>query len=85
MIIAGVYSFKRGEEVIEEKFGNELIEIKRCINEVDSEEHKSKISKEKTMVGKTLYSPPSLNKSFKKKFNMLGWYNYKVTCEYPTE
>jgi len=45
MIIAGVCSFKKGKEVIEEKFGNELIEIRRCINAVNSEEHKKKISK----------------------------------------
>jgi len=37
------------------------------------------------MVGKILYSPPSLNKSFKKEFNALDWYSYKVPCEYPTE
>ncbi|RLC16188.1 MAG: restriction endonuclease [Deltaproteobacteria bacterium] len=85
MIIAGVYSFKKGREVIEEKFGNELIEIRRCINAVDSKKHRGKISEEQTMVGRTLYSPTSLNKSFEKEFNALHWYKNRITCKYSTE
>ncbi len=72
MIAAGVYSFNRGKEVIEKKFYNELIEITKCINSVVSENHKNKVSKEKTMPGKMLYSPPSLNRAFKDQFNALG-------------
>ncbi len=85
MIIAGVYSFNGGKEIIESKFGSELQEIEQAIAAVDSTAHKTKVSKEKTMPGKVLYKPASLNTAFKKEFKALHWQKYKVRCEYPTE
>lgn len=65
MIIAGIYSFNGGKEIIESKYASELREVERSIALVDSKTHKTKTSREKTKPGKGLYSPPSLNKAFK--------------------
>lgn len=61
MIIAGVYSFNGGQAAVESRYGKELREIKQCIALVDSAQHKTKVSKEKTMPGKILYQPGALN------------------------
>lgn len=85
MKIAGIYSFNNGKEVIENNFNSELEIVKSVISQVNGNLHKTKVSKEKTMQGKRLYSPSSLNKAFKKEFDPLGWSNYKVQCDYPTK
>ncbi|MDY6805726.1 MAG: BglII/BstYI family type II restriction endonuclease [Cyanobacteriota bacterium] len=85
MIIAGIYSFNNGLGVIEENFSNELNEIKNVIVRVDAKEHKTKISKEKTMAGKMLYKPSSLNAAYKKEFELLDWHKEKIYCQYPTQ
>ncbi|MEK7808121.1 MAG: restriction endonuclease, partial [Chloroflexota bacterium] len=64
MKIAGIYSFNKGEEVIEEKFANELKEVQKAIKAVKSSLYKTKVSDEKTMLGKVLYDPGQLNKAF---------------------
>jgi len=85
MKIAGEYSFNGGREVIETKFLAELAEIKRLIASIDSAECKTKISREKTMPGRRLYSPRALNKAFKMTFSAQSWETYRVSCTYPTE
>ena len=85
MIIAGIYSFNGGREAVEARFSDELDEIKRIIYSVDSAEHKSKISREKTMMGRVLYKPNSLNRAFRYEFEGRDWQKHKVYCEYPTE
>jgi len=80
-----VYSFKGGREVIQSKFGAELQEIKQIIAAVDSAEHKTKVSREKTMPGRMLYKPGALNKAFKREFETRNWQKHKVHCEYPTQ
>lgn len=85
MNIAGVYSFNGGKEVLTSKFESELNEIKSVIMHVDSASCKNKVSKEKTMPGKSLFSPRALNKSFDKEFLSLGWKKHKERCIYPTE
>jgi hypothetical protein len=82
MIIAGVYSFNGGKEIIESAYRAELGDIERAIASVDSKKHKTKISKEKTMRGRRLYNPKSLNAAFKKELASLGWKNFKVASEY---
>lgn len=84
MIIAGKYSFNEGEKAIEKTYPMLLNEIVAIINSVDSTKHVTKVSKEKTMPGKMLNNPASLNKDFKQNFNKFGWNNYKITCNYPT-
>ena len=64
MIVAGIYSFNQGREVIEEKYAPELREVIEVITHVQSSEHKIKESQEKTMPGRLLYSPSALNHGF---------------------
>lgn len=85
MIIAGMYSFKGGKEIIEAKFGSEFKEVVQIIATVDSPLHKLKESKEKTMPGRMLYDPTSLNRAFREEFMARNWKKYKILCEYPTE
>jgi len=85
MKITGIYSFNSGREIIEAQFATELREIERVIAAVESKDHKTKTSREKTMLGRKLYSPRALNKAFKAQFEEYGWRNHRVTCEYPTQ
>jgi hypothetical protein len=85
MRIVGIYSFNNGREVIESRFGNELQEVEQVIAAVDSRMHKTKTSKEKTMRGRMLYKPGSLNTAFKEQFASHHWHKYKVDCEYPSD
>lgn len=85
MKINGIYSFSHGESYIKEHFQNEFDEILNAISMVDAEKARTKISKEKTMIDKLLYSPVDLNKQFKRLLNPQGWSNKKEYCEYPKE
>ena len=85
MIIAGIYSFNGGKEIIESKFGSELREVKQAIAAVEGKAHKTKVSKEKTMPDKMLYKPAALNQAFDEEFLPRHWQKYRVRCEYPTE
>ncbi len=65
---------------------NELYqEIVDTIQSIDAETFITKESKEKTMLGRMLYSPIDLNKAFNIKFNQIGWhesrYRYYITTE----
>jgi hypothetical protein len=85
MIIAGRYSFNNGEQYITAKFPHLLIEIEQVVASIDANQHKTKTSEEKTMPGKMLFSPMSLNKAFKNEFYSRGWTSAKVNCQYPTK
>lgn len=85
MIIAGMYSFNNGESVVTSQYPAELEEVKQVIAAVDSTQCKTKTSREKTMPGRTLYSPRALNQAFKTEFVRRGWQGYKVPCDYSTE
>ena len=85
MNIAGLFSFKGGKDVINAKYPHLLKEVKQAIAGVDANKHRTKSSKEKTMPGRMLYSPRSLNKSFKEEFGKFEWKTVRVKCEYPTE
>lgn len=85
MIIAGIYSFKHGKEIIEANFVAELAEVEQIIRAVDAQQCRTKTSKEKTMPGKVLYSPSALNRAFNKEFEARQWRKERVFCEYPTE
>jgi len=82
--IAGIYSFKNGEREVSSRYPDLLDEIKTVIEAVDSGRHKSKSSKEKTMRGRMLFDPTSLNKAFKAQFKRKKWKPVRVPCEYPT-
>lgn len=85
MIIAGRYSFNNAEETFRTEYSAELCEIEEIIASIDGGECKTKISKERTMPGRQLYSPRSLNKAFMREFQTRRWQKHKVYCEYPTE
>lgn len=84
MKIAGVYSFKGGARVIESTYPRLFEEVKQAISEVRASDHMTKSSREKTMPGKLLYSPASLNEAFKATFERLDWKAVRVKCDYPT-
>lgn len=85
MLIAGEYSFNGGKEYITKHFPKQLDEIKKVIQNINAEKHIVKESKEKTMPGKMLYSPVTLNKAFKREFGKYDWCSLRVKCDYPTE
>ena len=85
MKIGGVYSFNNGKEIIEANYAAELHEIQAIIEAVDGQQHKTKMSAEKTMPGKMLYKPNSLNRAFSQEFEARNWEKYKVLCDYPKE
>ncbi|MEO0250534.1 MAG: BglII/BstYI family type II restriction endonuclease [candidate division WOR-3 bacterium] len=82
MIIAGIYSFNNGEDIITSRYPVELAEVKQVIAAVDSTQYKTKISREKTMPGRTLYSPRALNRAFTREFRSRGWKSHRVECNY---
>ncbi len=85
MRVAGVYSFNGGTAAVEEHYSKLLAEVYGAIEAVDASEHKTKKSKEKTMPGRMLFSPPSINKAFKKAFKVRGdWAPVRIPCNYPT-
>jgi hypothetical protein len=85
MIIAARYSFNRGKEVVESKYSHLLSEIEAAISNVDAEQHRTKQSKEKTMMGQLLYSPIALNAAIKAQMVAKGWVNRRVECIYSSE
>lgn len=85
MRIAGVYSFKRGLEVMESQYPNELQEIREVIDGIDASILPTKISAEKSMVGRELFSPGELNKAFREALYARGWVTRREACIYPVE
>jgi len=53
-------------------------ELQAVIASVDADACKTKISKEKTMAGKVLYSPVAMNKSFKALLGSNKWHESRV-------
>ena len=84
MRIVGLYSSKGGEKAVNSKYPHLIQEVRQAVAAVDAKQHRTKSSKEKTMPGKMLYSPKSLNKVFKAEFGKLGWKTVRVKCEYST-
>jgi hypothetical protein len=84
--IAGIYSFNGGEEAVTRLYPNLLSEVKKAIKSVDASKHKTKESTEKTMRGRMLFAPKSLNKAFKAAFAKEGgWTPIRVPCTYTTD
>ena len=78
MKIIGKYSQKDGENHIKTNFPNEYNEILEVIDSVNLKNFKTKVSREKTMPGRMLYSPRSLNAEYKRLFNQRGWNEYRI-------
>ncbi len=85
MKIAQTFSHLNGEEYLIVHHNDRYDEIKSVIDSIDGNSFKTKLSAEKTMVGKTLYSPIELNEAFKKGFNDFDWkekrYQYFLTTD----
>lgn len=54
-------------------------EIETVISKVDAEKCKTKVSKEKRMVGKLLYSPIAMNENFKELLRQSEWNESRVS------
>jgi len=82
MRIVGRYSFNAGEKAVNERFADLLEEACSCISAINACDFKTKISREKTMVGRLLYSPRDLNKAISRQFKEKGWRKERVKCDY---
>lgn len=85
MRIGGIYSFKHGREVLEADYSDQLAQVQAIIRDIDANTFKTKVSSEKTMTGRLLYDPRSLNIAFKVAFQAYGWQTRRVQCNYPTD
>ena len=83
MRIANTFSHMNGEEYLIVHHQDLYSEIKNVIYDINAEDCRTKVSKEKTMQGKLLYSPIMLNDAFKNRFSAIGWtearYSYYIT------
>lgn len=79
MKIAEVYSHLNGQEFLLVHKPALWKEIKEVIKEVDAEKCRTKISKEKTKRGRTLYSPIELNVDFKRLLRAKNWQESRVS------
>ena len=73
MMIAARYSFNGGKETVDARYPHLLNEIETAIFHGDAEQHRTKQSKEKTMLGQMLYSPVALSAAIKAELLPLGW------------
>jgi hypothetical protein len=73
MKIAEMYSHLNGFEHIMWHKPEAWSDIEDAIAAVDAEACRTKVSKEKTMAGKLLYSPKDLNKAFQAELSDRGW------------
>ena len=73
MHIAAKYSHLNGLEYMLVHHKDLWEEIRNVIASVNAEACKTKVSKEKTMPGRLLYSPADMNREFKRCFEKLGW------------
>jgi hypothetical protein len=79
MKIAEVYSHLNGLEFLKVHKPKLWKEIQTVIKAVDAEACKTKVSKEKGMVGDVLYAPIEMNKRFCAQLNGLEWNESRVT------
>ncbi|MBW1649398.1 MAG: restriction endonuclease [Deltaproteobacteria bacterium] len=79
MKIVETYSHLNGLEFLIVHKPNLWEEIKTVIGYVDADACKTKISKEKNMKGRLLYSPIDMNKSFKKLLESKKWIESRVS------
>ncbi len=86
MKIGAMYSHLNGFEWIQYHQKQMWDEIEGIIKNISAEGFRTKISKEKTMKGKKLFSPIDLNNRIKVDFEEFGWFesrtNYWVTDDY---
>ncbi|MBU1091366.1 restriction endonuclease [Patescibacteria group bacterium] len=79
MKIVETYSHLNGLEFLLVHKKSLWKEIQTVIKEVDANKCKTKISKEKTMKGRLLYSPIEMNKNFKNQLKLKSWEESRVS------
>ena len=79
MKIIEKYSHLNGWEFLLVHKPNLWREIKTVIANVDAQKCKTKVSKEKTMKGKLLYSPVEMNTDFRRLLRKKGWEESRVS------
>ncbi|MBF0200786.1 MAG: restriction endonuclease [Desulfamplus sp.] len=79
MKIAETYSHLNGLEFLLVHKPELWSEVQNVIMEIDGDGCKTKISREKTMKGKLLYSPIDMNRLFKAKLEFLKWSESRVS------
>ena len=83
MKIAQKYSHLNGEEYLIVHHKKIYREIKAVIQNIDANNFRTKVSREKRKAGNKLFSPVALNKAFDKGFSERNWaesrYNYYIT------
>ncbi len=77
MKIVYEYSHLGGSEILQVRYPKQIDEIYQVIAGVQA--HRTKISKEKTKQGKTLYSPIDMNGQFKTAFQATGYQELRDT------
>ena len=79
MKIAAEYSHLNGKEYLTVHRPDILKEMEDVVQEVDAQACRTKVSKEKTMPGKLLYSPGDMNLAFKRGLQERGWSEQRNT------
>lgn len=79
MKIVETYSHLNGLEFLLVHKPDLWAEIQRVISSVNAEKCRTKVSKEKTMKGKILYSPIEMNKSFDTPLKAKSWQESRVS------
>ena len=82
MKIVGMFDFNGGKNSVLSRYPEAFAELEQAIRAIDAMQFKTKVSKEKTMPGRVLFSPAKINEAFKQQLNPLGWKNHKVNCDY---
>lgn len=85
MRIVAEYSFNGGKAAVKKKYRHLYKEVVEAVKAVDSDNHRTKSSKEKTMPGRMLFNPKSLNRAFTSFFLAKGWDKKKVPSTYSTQ
>lgn len=73
MQIAAIYSHLNGKEYMMVHHNDLWEEVKKVIDQVDAHSCKTKVSREKIMKGRMLFSPEDMNRAFAHGFNNAGW------------
>ncbi|MBI4236216.1 MAG: restriction endonuclease [Chloroflexi bacterium] len=85
MRIVAEFSFNGGRDAVTERYKYLLSEVLDAIHVIDADDHLTKASKEKTMPGRILYSPTTLNTAFKDYLTPRGWTRKRVPSIYSVE
>ncbi len=85
MRIVASYSFNGGQAAVEKKYPLLFKDVVGAIQAVNADDHRTKSSKEKTMPGRMLFSPISINNAFKDFLLPRGWKKKKEPAIYSTK